>query len=217
MKRETFLGGAVGTLLAPLIAKLPATRASSPAAVNAWRQGARHPAYPLGEAITSERRELGWSMFRHRHARRYPLLARALRERKPAYSIKIEWLEDVIVPGRGVGRVVRSNLQQIVRVPRNIRGNEAAECARAFHQMCAAVEQSLRYGVRSGLTEGVPNFGLPRYTMGGVRELLGRDERPRDFIALRPLRDPLWRTTTYPGGSVIGEWITEVSLQASSR
>lgn len=215
MRRSEFLKRAgVAVAAVPFLGRIAPAKASPSVPVNAWPQGSTHPRYPAGEAFLSESHALGWSMFRRRHKRMYPLLAAALGNHRPAHSVRIEWLDDAhFMQGHAFGLVARDNFQQIVRVPRNIHGNRAAECARAFHTLCADIESSLRHGVKGGPAQLVPL----RTTMGGVLELLGRDYRPGDYLALRPLRDPVWRVTTYPSGSVIGEWIAEVSLEARPR
>lgn len=218
MKRQHFLGGALAVAFAPLLGKFKVPEAmADPRAVNAWPEGAKHPAYPAGESVGYKREDAGWSMFRRRHARKYPLLALALRERERANSTHIYWLESVRDSTGRWGRIMRSNNQQIMRVARELSGGEGVEKARAFHHLCSDIEWCLRHGAKYGVNENEPVYDeYPFATMAGARALLGRDPQPGDMFRLRPLRDPFWRVTTYPDGKVMGEWITEVSLMASA-
>jgi hypothetical protein len=210
MKRSQFLGGAVGVALAPIIAKLPSSSAPKPSP-HAWPQGAPLPAEFVGAGESSTTTlAADWGRV---NARRFPLLARALKEERPAQRCRVEWIEDICVDRR-IGRILRWNNTQIFRVPKTLGGrNEATIRRAAFDELLAQIEQTLRYGARSGLNHDTPDFSVfPLTTMGGTRELLGRDAKSGDLLRLRTLRGPQWRRFEW-AGKTTGEWLAEVSLE----
>lgn len=133
---------------------------------------------------------------------RYPLLARALENARPTLRPKIEWLYDDPETGETKHDF---NYVQFFRYARSVSGDAMAGADELFEQLCADVENVLWNGRRS--------YTPARRTCGGARELLGRNPRPEDWIALRPLAGPAsWVTAV--GNEVIVELVAELSLEA---
>jgi hypothetical protein len=150
---------------------------------------------PHYEANPPER--LGFAEAVRRREAEFPLLALAAKEMILADRPKIEWL----VPGK----VVRDdyNFLQIVR---QTDAGETKE--KALTTFLSYAERLLRYGRR---------YETPKYHryMGGVRDLLGRDERAGDQLKLAVLRDLVYLPNRHlPTENPYGEWLAEFSLVA---
>lgn len=135
---------------------------------------------------------------------RYPLLARALEECRPAYSTKIEWLVDEYGPELTLRRYAEHNFTEIFR-------------ASTSEELLDRLEYTLRRG-RRYLNLETPH---PISSMGGVYEHLGRWPTERDTVSLRILRDLFEQPITVDSYGVPldtpgSEWICEVSLMVAS-
>lgn len=135
---------------------------------------------------------------------RWPLLARALEERRPALSTKIEWLVDEYGPELTISRRAKHNFTQIFRDA-------------DLEALLDRLEFELRRGRRSFNVETPQPFP----TFGGVYEILGRWPTERDTVRLYVLRDLFERQITVneygvPLDTPRSEWICEVSLMAAS-
>jgi hypothetical protein len=192
--------------------------------LNAWPEGSRHPRYPVwteGEADFWEVEidERGFNDFTYEHHARYPLLAYALAHKGP--PTKTTEIKMLMPPKEEGGlEYTVSNYCQIVRCPGELRwpGGGGAQTIdelreRQFEEMCHAMERTLWDGKAH---DGRVGLQIPLRYCGGVRDLLGRDPVPGDVIALRFLREPVWRVSRYLGDppQTIGEWIVEFTLVA---
>ena len=135
---------------------------------------------------------------------KYPTLARAQANSRPANRERIEWTVDVNSTLRSD---VWHNYTQIIRWAYS--ADEDKE--RATDEFLTAVEKVLVHGVPSSIVN--PH---PFTTCGGYRHYLGRELNDNDVITLRPLREPRFmRLDRYgvPLDTPVYEWLAEFSLQ----
>lgn len=137
-------------------------------------------------------------------AERWPLLARALEEHRPAYSTKIEWLVDEYGPEQTIVRRAKHNFTELFR-------------AKTSEELLDKLEYMLRRGRRAFNAETY----MPFSTLGGVYEYIGRWPTDRDTVRLQILRDLREQPITVdsygvPLDTPRSEWICEVSLMVAS-
>lgn len=167
--------------------------------------------------------------------RRFPLLRRAVKNQKPAFSTKVEWLAN----DRRGRRYAEHNWTTIFRNPwgvtntfrssrlyrdtstsrkeREILGAEyVKERLKALEGHLTAIEHSLKYGVRS-VDYNAP-YGMCTH-MGGVLDVLERKRNilRSDKLTLRVLRDLVILTNRQANDAdeYREEWLSEVTLEVT--
>jgi hypothetical protein len=129
----------------------------------------------------------------------FPLLSTALRNKVSACHSCVQWFQDF----DGV-QIAYKNFVQTFR--KQVVDKDLWEDCRVA--ILRDIERALQWGERG-------EFASLR-SMGGVRDLLGRDRRLGDILKLRVIRDLRRIEYPEPVDGIVGEWLCDVSLEAYS-